>query len=190
MKRLLYSLLAVFLVSAFAYAETSQTSSDRRTEVPRLSGGTVWIAHEGPEDTEDAEGSDVSEGEETHDTQSMNMKSSLMEKTVKNKYGVNQINAAQLKAALADKDFTLINVHIPYEGELPQTDYNIPYNKIGQNINKLPDKNQILVVYCRSGGMSAAAARELISLGYTKVIELTGGFNAWKRAGYPFNLTR
>ena len=172
MKRLLYFLSALFLVSEFAYTETLQSPTGAGPEAIRLFDGTVWIV------------------QGANDKQSMNMKPSLMETTSKNSDGVYRIDAGQLQAALADKNFTLINVHIPYEGELPQTDYRIPYNKIEQNIDKLPDKNQTLVVYCRSGSMSTAAAGTLISLGYTKVIELKGGFNAWKRAGYPFNLTR
>ena len=50
-------------------------------------------------------------------------------------------------------------------------------------VGQYPDKNQILVLYCKSGPMSASAAKELAALGYTNIVELKGGFNAWKRAG-------
>jgi hypothetical protein len=36
------------------------------------------------------------------------------------------IASEQLRIILQKKDFMLINVHIPYEGELPQTDMFIP----------------------------------------------------------------
>jgi len=86
---------------------------------------------------------------------------------------------------LESKDFTLVNVHIPYEGEIPDTDLFIPFNAIEQNLDKLPDKNTPIVLYCRSGAMSTVAAKKLASLGYTNIYELDGGFNAWKASGRP-----
>jgi rhodanese-related sulfurtransferase len=85
---------------------------------------------------------------------------------------------------LANKDFTMINVHIPYEGELPQTDAFIPYNEIEANLSQLPaDKNARIVLYCRSGRMSTEAAPILVNLGYTNVVEVDGGMQAWQAAG-------
>jgi rhodanese-related sulfurtransferase len=96
------------------------------------------------------------------------------------------VSAAGLAAMLEDKDFPLINVHIPYEGEIEGTDLFIPFDEIGQNLDKLPaDKDAQIVLYCRSGSMSAKAARELVKLGYTDVWNLDGGMIAWKQAGYP-----
>ena len=46
-----------------------------------------------------------------------------------------------------NKDFILIDVHIPYEGEIPQRDLFIPHNEIEQNADKLlEDKSSKLVV--------------------------------------------
>ena len=86
---------------------------------------------------------------------------------------------------LAQKDFFLVNVHIPYEGEIKDTDAFIVYDSIADNLDKLPqDKNAKIVVYCRSGGMSAIAARELIRLGFTQVSDLVGGMIDWEKSGY------
>ncbi len=92
----------------------------------------------------------------------------------------------ELNTMLANKDFTFVNVHIPYEGDLAKTDTSIPYNEIDKNLNKLPgDKNAKIVLYCRSGRMSTEAAQELVKLGYTNVYNLDGGMIAWEQAGYP-----
>lgn len=95
------------------------------------------------------------------------------------------ITPAQLNSMLEDKDFLLVNVHIPYAGELPQTDLFVPYNKIEENLSKLPkDTGAKIVLYCRSGPMSAAAARELVKLGFTNISDLPGGMGAWEKQGY------
>lgn len=47
------------------------------------------------------------------------------------------------------------------------------------------DKNKPVYIYCLAGGRSAAAAKEMRSIGYENVVELTGGINAWKAANKP-----
>ena len=41
------------------------------------------------------------------------------------------------------------------------------------------------VLYCHNGDLSTQVADTLAELGYTNVMELDGGFNAWKAAGNP-----
>lgn len=95
------------------------------------------------------------------------------------------IPADRLTAMLAAKDFVLINVHVPYEGELAQTDAFIPFDRIAEETAALPaDKTAKIVLYCRSGSMSAIAARTLVGLGYTSVYNLDGGLNAWRARGF------
>lgn len=78
-----------------------------------------------------------------------------------------------------------MNVHIPYEGEIKNTNAFIPYDKIVDNLDKLPtDKNTKIVLYCQSGRMSEIAARKLTGLGYTQVSHLSGGMIDWEKNGY------
>lgn len=95
------------------------------------------------------------------------------------------ISSQQLSAMLSNKDFFFANVHTPYEGEIENTDAFIPYDQITANLDKLPkDKNAKIVLYCRSGRMSAIAAGELANLGYTNVSHLAGGMIDWEKNGY------
>lgn len=96
------------------------------------------------------------------------------------------VSAEGLATMLEQKDFPLVNVHVPYEGEIAETDLFIPYDRIERNLEKLPaDKDAKVVVYCRRGHMGAIAGRELVREGYTNVWNLDGGMSAWREAGYP-----
>ena len=56
----------------------------------------------------------------------------------------------------------------------------VPNESIGEEaIPLLPDKEQILFLYCRSGNRSKQAAGKLLRLGYTRVYEM-GGFADWE----------
>ena len=102
----------------------------------------------------------------------------------KNTEGYADISVDQLAVMMEDKDFTLVNVHIPYEGEIPETDLFIPYDEIQDHLDELPAGDETIVLYCRSGSMSTSAAEVLVDEGYTNIIELDGGFNAWKAQGH------
>ncbi len=84
------------------------------------------------------------------------------------------------------KDFTLINVHIPYQGEIPGTDLLIPFNNIDQHKSDLPNpKDKTIVVYCMAGPMGYVAAEKLVEMGYSRVIHFEGGMRAWRNSGRP-----
>ena len=56
---------------------------------------------------------------------------------------------------------------------------NIPNEAIGTaEIPELPDLDQLILVYCRSGNRSKQAAKKLAALGYTNIVEF-GGINSW-----------
>jgi rhodanese-related sulfurtransferase len=95
------------------------------------------------------------------------------------------ITSGQLARMLSRKDFLFVNVHVPYEGEIKDTDAFIPYDQIAANLDKLPkDRNAKIVLYCRSGRMSEIAAQQLVELGYTQVAHLSGGMSDWKKSGH------
>ena len=56
---------------------------------------------------------------------------------------------------------------------------NVANETIGtEEIPELPDKEQLILVYCRSGNRSKQASEKLAALGYTNIVEF-GGINSW-----------
>ena len=70
----------------------------------------------------------------------------------KNDIGYVDITVEQLTVAMPQKDFTLVNVHIPDQGNIPNTDLSIAFNDIDAFTAALPMKDAPIVIYCRSGG--------------------------------------
>ncbi len=83
----------------------------------------------------------------------------------------------------ANPDVDVINVHIPYEGHIDGTDQFVDFAQILDHDGLPADLDDPVVVYCRSGSMSGQAAEELVAAGYTNVIDLDGGMNAWTASG-------
>lgn len=95
---------------------------------------------------------------------------------------------SELDEMLQAKDFFFVNVHIPNAGEIPGTEAHIAFDQVTQRLDEFPrQKDARIVLYCRSGSMSAIAARELVDAGYTNVFNLDGCYRAWSEAGFPFN---
>ena len=101
-----------------------------------------------------------------------------------NKKAYENIYIDQFAKMMEQKDFILINVHIPYYGEIAQTDLLVPFNAIEKYKKDLPkDKSAKIVVYCMMGPMGDIAADNLASLGYTRVSNFQGGMMAWTQTG-------
>ena len=83
---------------------------------------------------------------------------------------------------MADEDgYIILDVRTAQEfasGHIPGAML-FPNENIGtEEIAQLPDKSQLILVYCRSGNRSKQAADKLVRLGYTNIVEF-GGINSW-----------
>ena len=83
---------------------------------------------------------------------------------------------------MAEKsDYIILDVRTPEEfsdKHIPGA-INVANETIGTGeIPELPDKEQLILVYCRSGNRSKQASEKLAQLGYTNVVEF-GGINDW-----------
>ena len=94
-----------------------------------------------------------------------------------------RLDPATFAERMNDHGATVINVHVPYEGEIDQTDAFIPYDKILGDSRLPKDKGSEILLYCRSGRMSEEAGTALHDAGYTKVAHLEGGMRGWEAAG-------
>lgn len=81
----------------------------------------------------------------------------------------------------SESDYIILDVRTQAEyqsGHIPGA-ICIPNETIlHDDIPELPDKDQLILVYCRSGNRSKQASAKLAALGYTGVVEF-GGIHAW-----------
>ena len=80
-----------------------------------------------------------------------------------------------------ENNYIILDVRTPEEfadKHIPDA-INVPNETIGtEEIPELPDKEQLILVYCRSGNRSKQASDKLANLGYTNIVEF-GGINDW-----------
>jgi rhodanese-related sulfurtransferase len=96
--------------------------------------------------------------------------------------GYSQITMEEARQRLSiECGFIILDVRTPEEfaaGHIPGA-LNIPNETIGTDeIPQLPEKEQRIYVYCRSGNRSKQAAEKLVALGYTDIVEI-GGILDW-----------
>lgn len=94
-----------------------------------------------------------------------------------------QITAEQAKALMdTEQDYVIIDARTQFEydeGHIPGAIL-IPEYEIAERAEReLPNKDQLILVYCRSGRRSKIAAQALVDLGYTNVKEF-GGIIDWQ----------
>ena len=81
-----------------------------------------------------------------------------------------------------ESNYIILDVRTPEEFKdkhIPNA-INVPNESIGTNvISELPDKNQLILVYCRSGNRSQTGSQTFVDLGYKNVIEM-GGILDWE----------
>lgn len=94
-----------------------------------------------------------------------------------------RLDPDQFAAEMGKEEPRLINVHIPYEGELEGTDAFVPFDRVVGDPALPADKASEVLLYCKSGRMSETAGEALKQAGYTNVAHLEGGMQAWEAAG-------
>jgi len=86
-----------------------------------------------------------------------------------------------IKLMESESDYIILDVRTPEEfsaGHIPNA-VNIPNESIGTEVLPgLPDLEQLILVYCRSGNRSKQASEKLAAMGYTNIAEF-GGINSW-----------
>lgn len=105
------------------------------------------------------------------------------EKIIENEVIIKHISMNDIVQIMEENEnYIILDVRTQAEynqGHIPNA-ICIPNETIDENVvNKLPDKNQMILVYCRSGNRSKQAAEKLKKLGYTNLIEF-GGIIDWK----------
>ncbi len=101
--------------------------------------------------------------------------------------GFGTIAPAALKEQMATTKVFIVDVREPKEiadNGFVEGSVNIPIRTLLKNLDKLPAKDQLIVVLCGSGHRGALGMEALQLLGYTKVKNLVGGYGAWKAANF------
>lgn len=103
--------------------------------------------------------------------------------TKKNDRGYEQISQEEAKKIMEEQnDYIILDVRTQeeYTGGHIVGAICIPNETIDEKVTEqLPDKDQLILVYCRSGNRSKQAANKLVKLGYTNIKEF-GGINTWQ----------
>jgi rhodanese-related sulfurtransferase len=104
------------------------------------------------------------------------------------KKGTELLAPQQFSQEMAKDKGQLIDVRTPKEYKSGHLDGAVNIHLYDQDfnerINKL-DKNETVYVYCKAGGRSSEAVESLKLNGFTHIVELKGGTDAWTEAGQP-----
>jgi len=105
------------------------------------------------------------------------------------KKGIALLQPAEVKTRLDQpSEVILIDVREKEEfdqGHLPKS-FHVARGVLEMTLEKnLRDTQREIILYCAGGGRSAVAAQALKRMGYQNVASMEGGFEGWKRSGYP-----
>jgi glyoxylase-like metal-dependent hydrolase (beta-lactamase superfamily II)/rhodanese-related sulfurtransferase len=101
------------------------------------------------------------------------------------KQSISEVSVSIAKQLLTEGNINLLDVRELSEYNEGHIDNALllPRGVLEFKINQLPqlsDKSKAVLVYCKTGGRSALAARTLQQLGYTNVLSIAGGFDSWQ----------
>lgn len=103
------------------------------------------------------------------------------------KQQITEINVEKAKHLIADGNLTIVDTREESEYTVGHLDQSVllPRGilefKIG-TIPELADKSRTVLIYCRTGGRSALAAQSMKTMGYTNVLSIAGGYEAWQKS--------
>lgn len=99
-----------------------------------------------------------------------------------NTLGYRQVSAEEAKKLMdSEKGYVILDVRTQEEyeeGHIPDVVLLPDFEVEQRAAEQLPDKGQLILVYCRSGNRSKSAASTLVNMGYTNVVEF-GGIRDW-----------
>jgi rhodanese-related sulfurtransferase len=107
---------------------------------------------------------------------------------------IHEINLQDADAAISEADM-LIDVREADEfhaGHIPGA-INIPRGLLEFKLSNEPERgqrDQKLVLYCKTSGRAALAACSLKDMGYLHVLSIEGGFDAWSAAGKAIDISQ
>ena len=106
---------------------------------------------------------------------------------------ITEIEPAEAEALRAQSATVFLDVREPDEfeqGAIPNAGF-IPRGHLEAQVeSRIPNRESKVVVFCAGGVRSAFAAKTLGELGYTDVLSMNGGFNAWKDQGREWSAPR
>ena len=81
----------------------------------------------------------------------------------------------------SESNYIILDVRTPEEfaeGHIPEAINVANESIVSKEPVELPEKDQLILVYCRSGNRSKKASEKLVNMGYTNIVEF-GGINQW-----------
>ena len=102
------------------------------------------------------------------------------------KQHITEVNVTNAKQLIAEGNITVVDTREESEYAAGHLDNAVllPRGILEFRIGTLPelaDKSKAILIYCRTGGRSAMAAQALQTLGYTNVLSMAGGYEAWQK---------